>query len=78
MSTAVAPAGEGVDGTSTQTSPRTAKGWRLGGKTRKGVLVLHIASVGSWLGIDVVMAVLIFTAMGTNDDSTKALCFRAL
>jgi uncharacterized membrane protein len=50
----------------------------LGGKTRKAVLVLHIASVGSWLGIDVVMAVLTFTALGTDDPSTKALCFRVL
>lgn len=78
MSTAVAPVGEGVDGTSTQASRRTATGWRLAGKSRKAVLVLHIASVGSWLGIDVVMAVLVFTALGTDDDSTKALCFRAL
>ncbi len=55
-----------------------AKPWRLGARTRKAVLVLHIASVGSWLGIDVVMAVLTFTAMGTDDQSTKALCFRVL
>jgi uncharacterized membrane protein len=54
------------------------KPWRLGGKSRKAVLVLHIASVGSWLGIDVVMAVLTFTAIGTDDESTKALCFRVL
>ncbi|MEV5962074.1 hypothetical protein AB0L70_09940 [Kribbella sp. NPDC051952] len=54
------------------------KPWRLGGKTRKAVLVLHIASVGSWLGIDVVMAVLTFTAIGTDNASTKALCFRVL
>ncbi len=52
--------------------------WRLGARTRKAVLVLHIASVGSWLGIDVVMAVLTFTAMGTDSASTKALCFRVL
>jgi uncharacterized membrane protein len=54
------------------------KPWRLGGKSRKAVLVLHLASVGSWLGIDVVMAVLTFTALSTNDDSTKGLCFRVL
>lgn len=54
------------------------KPWRLGARTRKAVLVLHIASVGSWLGIDVVMAVLTFTALGTDDQSTKALCFRVL
>ncbi|WP_406052673.1 hypothetical protein [Kribbella sp. NBC_00889] len=54
------------------------KPWRLGARTRKAVLVLHLASVGSWLGIDVVMAVLTFTAIGTDDQSTKALCFRVL
>jgi uncharacterized membrane protein len=52
--------------------------WRLGGKTRKSVLLVHIASAGVWLGIDVVMAVLVFTALFTNDDQTKALSFQAL
>jgi uncharacterized membrane protein len=52
--------------------------WRLGGGTRKSVLLLHIASAGAWLGIDVVMAVLVFTALGTDDPRTKALCFQAL
>jgi len=27
-----------------------ARPWRLGGKTRKGVLVLHVGSAGAWLG----------------------------
>jgi hypothetical protein len=47
--------------------------WRLGARTRKSVLVLHIASAGAWLGIDVVMAVLISTALLSDDDRTKAL-----
>ena len=54
------------------------RSWRLGARTRKGVLVVHIVSAGVWIGIDVVMAVLIFTALLANDDNTKALCFRAL
>ena len=45
---------------------------------RKGVLVVHIVSAGAWIGIDVVMAVFAFTALGTDDDSIRALCFRAL
>ncbi|MFI6676415.1 hypothetical protein [Kribbella sp. NPDC050470] len=61
-----------------QGSTTAAQPWRLGGRTRKAVLVLHIASVGSWLGIDVVMAVLTFTALGTDSESTKILCFRVL
>src|SRR5262245_13047595 len=52
--------------------------WRLGGGTRKVVLLAHIASAGAWLGIDVVMAVLVFTALGSDDDRTKALAFQAL
>ena len=52
--------------------------WRLGPRTRKSVLLVHIASAGAWLGVDVVMAVLVFTALATDDDRTKALAFRAL
>src|SRR3712207_2613881 len=55
-----------------------AQPWRLGTRTRKGFLVVHIVSAGVWIGIDVVMAVFIFTALLTDDDSTRALCYRAL
>src|SRR5215208_5566237 len=51
--------------------------WRLGARTRKGFLVAHIASAGAWLGIDVVMGVLVFTAL-FGDDETRALCYRSL
>jgi hypothetical protein len=51
--------------------------WRLGARTRKVVLVVHIVSAGVWIGIDVVMGVVIFTAL-LADDNTKALCYRAL
>ena len=57
---------------------RPAVRWRLGTTTRKGVLVVHIASAGAWLGVDVVMAVLVFTALASDDGHTKALSFRAL
>jgi hypothetical protein len=52
--------------------------WRLGARTYKGVLLVHIASAGAWLGIDVVMGVLVFTALLTADEGVKALSFRAL
>jgi uncharacterized membrane protein len=52
--------------------------WTLGARTRKGALVVHIVSAGVWIGIDVVMAVFIFSALLTDDDNTKALCFLAL
>jgi hypothetical protein len=51
--------------------------WRLRPRTRKGLLVVHIASAGSWIGIDVVMGVVIFTAL-VADDTTRALCYQAL
>jgi hypothetical protein len=50
----------------------------LGRRTRRAVLVLHIASAGAWIGLDVVMATLVFTAMATDDVSTQALCYQAL
>jgi hypothetical protein len=49
----------------------------LGARTRKGVLVVHIVSAGAWIGIDVVMGVLVFTALLADDD-TRALCYQAL
>ena len=52
--------------------------WRLKAGARKGVLLLHIASAGAWLGVDVVMGVLVFTALVSDDGRTKALAFRAL
>lgn len=51
--------------------------WRLGARTRKIFLVAHIASAGAWIGIDVVMGVLVFTAL-FSDQGTRALCYRAL
>lgn len=56
----------------------TARPWRLGGRTRKPVLLLHIASAGAWLGIDVVMGVLVFTALFTDSHRTKAVSYQAL
>ncbi len=58
-------------------APATVR-WRLGNRTRKSVLVLHIASAGAWLGVDLVMGVLIFTALLRDDPATRALSYRAL
>jgi hypothetical protein len=56
----------------------SARTWRLGARTRKGVLVVHIVSAGTWIGIDVVMGVVVFTTLLAEDDNTRALCYRAL
>ncbi|MFL5883392.1 MAG: hypothetical protein ACJ782_25655, partial [Actinomycetota bacterium] len=58
-------------------APPTVR-WRLGATARKSILLVHIASAGAWLGIDVVMALLIFTALGSDDGATRALAYRAL
>lgn len=55
-----------------------ARPWRLHKQVRKGVLLAHIASAGTWLGLDIAMAVAVFTAAGTDDPSTKALAYQAL
>jgi hypothetical protein len=47
---------------------------RLGARTRKGFLMVHIASAGAWIGIDVVMGVLIFTALVTDSVRTTSVC----
>ncbi len=57
--------------------PGGARPWRLRPRTRKGLLVVHIASAGAWIGVDVVMGVVIFTAL-RGDDATRALCYQAL
>jgi uncharacterized membrane protein len=51
---------------------------RLSALQRKTLLLLHIAAGGAWLGLDVAVAVLVFTARATSDPGTKAFCFRAL
>ena len=61
-----------------QALARPSVRWRLDGTARKSILVVHIASAGVWLGIDVVMAVLVFTALGSDDNRTKALSYQAL
>jgi len=50
----------------------------LGRRARKATLVLHIASAGVWLGLDAVMATLVVTSVVTEDDRTRAVCYRAL
>ena len=56
----------------------SARRRRLGTNTRRVVLIAHIASAGAWLGIDVVMAVFILTALLTDDPNVQALCYQAL
>lgn len=52
--------------------------FRLGTRTRRAVLVVHIASSGAWLGVDVAMAVLIVSAMAAGEPGTRAFALQAL
>ena len=57
---------------------RAAAGRQLPRRARKAVLVLHIASAGAWIGLDVVLAVLVVIAATTSDPGRAALCLQAL
>ena len=50
----------------------------LGRKARRAVLTVHILAAGAWIGIDVVLGVLVFTAMLTASADTEALCYRVV
>jgi hypothetical protein len=62
----------------TITPARATGPFRLGTRTRRAVLIAHIASAGAWLGVDVAMAVLIVTAMTTDELGTLAFTLQAL
>ncbi|GAA2785788.1 hypothetical protein [Saccharopolyspora taberi] len=51
---------------------------RLSARARKAVLAAHIVSAGAWIGIDVVLGVVVFTAMLTGDPATAAIGWQAL
>jgi hypothetical protein len=52
--------------------------WRMRPRARKGVLVAHIVAAGSWIGLDVMLGVLIFTPLLTSDTAVAPLCYQAL
>jgi hypothetical protein len=51
---------------------------RLSVRARRAVLTVHILGAGAWIGIDVVLGVMVFTAMLTTSTDTEALCYRVL
>ena len=52
--------------------------WRLGNRLRKTVLLLHIVAGGTWFGLDVAMAVLVVTAIGTDSTAVRAYTLQSL
>jgi uncharacterized membrane protein len=61
----------------TVSSNRTVR-LRLPGWVRKTTLLIHIVSAVAWIGIDIVMGVLIFTALFTEDSYLKMINYGAL
>jgi hypothetical protein len=53
-------------------------GWRLGGRARKTVLLLHIIAAGAWFGLHVAMAVLVFTAIGIDSAAVRVYTLQSL
>jgi hypothetical protein len=51
---------------------------RLSGRMRKTVLVSHIVAGGTWFGLDVAMAVLVFTAISTDSPAVRAHTLQSL
>jgi hypothetical protein len=52
--------------------------WRLRGRTRKTALILHILAAGSWIGVDVIVAVLVLTGWFSGSQATRGLAYQAL
>jgi len=42
------------------------------------VLVVHILSASAWFGMDIVLGIVVFTAIFSDSAATKSLCYRAL
>jgi hypothetical protein len=69
--------------TQTVTAPRevrpvTAPWIPLGRRTRRAVLVLHIASAGAWIGVEVLLGTLVGTAMITSSPEVAGVAYQAI
>jgi hypothetical protein len=51
---------------------------RLGRRSRKTILTVHLVAVGAWIGIDVIVAVLVFAGWFANHPETRGIAYRAL
>jgi len=50
----------------------------LGRRARKAILLTHIAAAGTWLGIDVVLGVMVGTALVTGDAQQAGVALQSL
>lgn len=77
-------------GTTPTTSPVTSpvtnppqRAWRLGtrrlgGRARKVTLLVHIIAAGTWIGIDVVVAIMVLVGWFAESDATRGTAYQAL
>ena len=59
------------------TLPRT-RPRRLGPRARKLTLTLHLLAAGAWVGVDVVVAVLVFVGWFADDPARRGTAYQAL
>ena len=52
--------------------PRLSRFWR------RATLVLHLVAAGTWIGIDVIVAVLVLTGWFSDDVAVRSLAYQAL
>jgi len=58
--------------------PSQERRFSLGRRWRKATLVVHIVSAGAWIGIDVIVAVLVFAGWFAGDVGVRSLAYQAL
>jgi hypothetical protein len=58
--------------------PPTRRPWRLGGRARKAVLLVHILAAGIWMGVDVIVGALVLGAAISDDAGVKGVAYQAL
>jgi hypothetical protein len=63
---------------STRDSEPSNGGRRLRPRARKAVLAAHIVASGAWIGADLVLGVLVVTALAATDTTLVELCLRVL
>jgi hypothetical protein len=60
------------------TRPVRGPAFRLGRRARRITLLTHIAAAGAWLGIDVVLGVMVGTALVTGDAQQAGVALQSL
>jgi hypothetical protein len=62
----------------TAARPRVGSRSRLGPRTRRAVVALHVIAAGAWIGIDAMVAVLVGVGRFSDDPATRSTAYQAL